>query len=80
MNSLTPRTVKSRIEIDANENNSIRKTNDNNVVDEQNETKKKNNKVFLTDYQSSMESKEVFSFHDLIIPNSKTAKIVSFIF
>lgn len=75
MSGHTPRTVKSRIEIDANENNQTKKTN-NNIENEQNETKKKNNKVFLTDYQSSLESKDVFSFHDLIIPNSKTAKIV----
>jgi len=73
MGGITPRTVKSRIEIDANENNQMKKTSNDN---EQNETKKKNNKVFLTDYQSSLESKDVFSFHDLIIPNSKTAKIV----
>lgn len=75
MNGHTPRTVKSRIEIDANENNVINKAN---IENEQNETIRKN-KIFMTDYQSSSELKDVFSFHDLIIPNSKTAKIVMLI-
>lgn len=73
MSGHTARTVKSRIEIDANENNADIKAI--NVENEQNETKRKN-KVFLTDYQPGSETKEVFSFHDLIIPNSKTTKIV----
>lgn len=72
MNGNTARTVKSRIEIDANENNLVNKAN---LENEQNETKRKN-KIFMTDYQSSSETKDVFSFHDLIIPNSKTSKIV----
>jgi len=76
MNGHTPRTVKSRIEINADEKNVAKKAN---IDDEQNETKRKN-KIFMTDYQSGSELKDVFSFHDLIIPNSKTAKIVFFIF
>ncbi len=72
MSGQTPRTVKSRIEIDANENNVNSKVN---LENEQNETIIKN-KIFMTDYKSSYETKDVFSFHDLIIPNSKTAKIV----
>jgi len=75
INGHTHRSIKSRIEINANEQNVINKAN---MEHEQNDTKRKN-KIFLTDYKSSLETKEIFSFHELIIPNSKTAKIVKFI-
>ena len=75
MNGHTQRSVKSRIEIDANQINIKSKAI---AENEQNETKIKN-KIFITDNQSNSEMKDLFSFHDLIIPNSKTARIV-FIF
>jgi len=76
--SHTPRTVKSRIEIDANENYHLNKAN---IEMEGNATKikTKTKKIFMTDNQTGLQAKEIFTFHDLIIPNSKTAKIVIFI-
>jgi hypothetical protein len=67
-----------KINVDAYENKNSKNNNNNNTYqdDGQNETKKKTN-IFITDYMINNNSKDNLSFHDLIIPNAKTAKIVN---
>lgn len=55
----------SRIEIDASEKPGV----------EEEERNKK--KIFMTENFLNLESKELFTFHDVIVPGGKNAKLVS---
>ena len=74
----------SRIEIDANimaEQFINNKTNNESMINtgniENNEkTLKKNNKIFMTEHHLKFDNKELYSFHDMIVPGGKNESYV----
>jgi hypothetical protein len=62
-----------RFEIDASmEKNEKNERNEKNALDEE-----KKNKIFMTENFLHLESKELFTFHDVIVPGGKNSKLVN---